>query len=455
MTRIKPLMLALLLAAPLPVLANPEIEKLRGEFEQKLKALQDSYETRLKEMEGRMSKTESQAQAAQTSADAAARAPATASSFNPEVSLILQGQYAHLEDRDHRHISGFLESGGGHGHGAMPRGFSINHTELVMSASIDPYFRGYAAFALEDDAVAVEEAWFQTTALGHGLGVKGGRFRSDIGYLNTQHPHAWDFVDNPLIYKGLFGEALTLDGVQAKWVAPTDLFLEFGAEAARGLAEYNDNGIGAYTIFSHLGGDVGASHSWRAGLSAGRLSTHNRENDIGQRSGGHAETAFSGRTRFAGADFVWKWAPNGNPKERNFKFQSEYYKRWEKGALQCFDPNDTAVDSCDSDPTGALDTAQSGWYAQGIYQFMPRWRAGARYDRISLGSIDYGDLNASLRRPRGFTPERTSLMLDYSPSEFSRLRLQVSRDESSLKGPENQYFLQYIHSLGSHGAHKF
>lgn len=449
---------AALFAPPVYAVSDAELAALKEEVRQ----MRAAYEARIVELEGRIQAAERKAASAEDKAGKAeertAQArpePASASRFNPDVSLILQGRYAHLEDRAHRHISGFLESGGGHEHGETKRGFSIDHTELVLSASIDPYFRGYATFAINDGEIGTEEAWFQTTALGRGLSLKGGRYRSGIGYLNEQHPHAWDFVDNPLIYKGTFGEALTLDGVQAKWVAPVPLYLELGAEAARGLGEFNGNGIGAYTLFAHLGDDVGASNSWRLGASYGRLKTENRENDIGQISGGHAETAFTGRTRFAGADFVWKWAPDGNPKERNFKFQTEYYKRWEKGDLQCFDPDPAAVNSCDGDPAGLLDTAQSGWYAQGVYQFMPRWRVGYRYDRISLGNIDYGALNANLRRPRGFTPERNSVMFDYSPSEFSRIRLQYSRDESSLLGAENQWFVQYIHSLGAHGAHKF
>jgi hypothetical protein len=46
-------------------------------------------------------------------------------------------------------------------------------------------------------------------------------------------------------------------------------------------------------------------------------------------------------------------------------------------------------------------------------------------------------------------------MLDFSPSEFSRFRLQYSKDESMENVSENQWFVQYIHSLGSHGAHSF
>ncbi len=90
-------------------------------------------------------------------------------------------------------------------HGSGGRGFSIDGSELVMSANVDPYFRGYLNAVL-NEAVDVEEAWFQTLGLGHGLTLKGGRFKSGIGYQNEQHPHAWDFATNNLIYDALFGE---------------------------------------------------------------------------------------------------------------------------------------------------------------------------------------------------------------------------------------------------------
>jgi len=45
-------------------------------------------------------------------------------------------------------------------------------------------------------------------------------------------------------------------------------------------------------------------------------------------------------------------------------------------------------------------------------------------------------------------------MLDWSHSEFSRIRLQAARDLSAREA-NNQIGLQYIHSIGAHGAHGF
>jgi len=47
-------------------------------------------------------------------------------------------------------------------------------------------------------------------------------------------------------------------------------------------------------------------------------------------------------------------------------------------------------------------------------------------------------------------------MLDWSNSEYSLIRLQLARDNAFGPGVyNNQLFLQYIMSLGAHGAHKF
>ena len=46
-------------------------------------------------------------------------------------------------------------------------------------------------------------------------------------------------------------------------------------------------------------------------------------------------------------------------------------------------------------------------------------------------------------------------MLDWSPTEFSRLRLQLAYDKSRIGVTDRQIILQYLHSLGAHGAHRF
>ena len=435
--------------------ADTDIDALRAEFDQKFKALQADYEARLKALENRLETAEIKADNAQQDAAAsAAPSPVSAGAFNPEVSLILQGGYLNRAGGEHP-ITGFTPV---EKHAPADRGFTLDDTELVFGANIDPYLRGFADLTVANDTVNVEEAWFQSLNLDYGLTVKGGRFLSGIGYQNERHPHTWDFADNSLMYSALFGEHLAQDGVQVRWLAPTELFMEVGAEAAKGQffpgseVGGDRNGVGTWAAFAHVGGDVGASNAWRAGMSYLRARPRGREaflTDVGD----FAElTSFSGTSKTWLGDFVWKWSPNGNPYERNFVFATEYFHRDERGGLNCVD-NIAAGGQC-TGLTDSYDSSQSGGYAQAVYQFMPRWRTGVRYDRLSSGSVDLG-ANGMFFDTANYDPSRWSLMTDYSPSEFSRFRLQFARDKSQQGNPDNEVILQYIMSIGPHGAHKF
>lgn len=446
--------ITLMLGAPLSAFAADSADMLQ--IRNEIKALKQSYEARIEALEQRLQRAEVVAGKAENHAAtrATASTPASAANaFNPEVSLILSGTYTNLsQDPASYRIGGFLPNGGEIGPGQ--RGFSLAESELVVAANIDPYLRGQFTLAVTpEDTVGVEEAYIQTLGLGNGLTVKAGRFMSGIGYLNEQHAHAWDFVDVPLAYQAFFGGQFKDDGVQLKWLAPSDTFLELGAEIGRGrnfpASDRDKNGAGAGAVFAHLGGDVGNSHSWRAGLSYLRADPRDRTYAGGDNLGVEVENAFGGNSRLAIADFIWKWAPDGNATETNFKLQGEYFRSREEGDLTY----DSGAISAGAN-TDRYAATQSGWYLQGVYQLMPRWRVGLRRDQLDSGSVDYASNNTALAQP-GFNPAKNSLMLDYSPSEFSRFRLQFAQDKSRPEVTDNQVFVQYLMSLGAHGAHKY
>jgi len=83
---------------------------------------------------------------------------------------------------------------------------------------------------------------------------------------------------------------------------------------------------------------------------------------------------------------------------------------------------------------------------------MPKWRAGYRHDRATTnnGSIFAG----TVLEDADDSPHRNSLMLDWSHSDFSRFRLQYVYDQVLPKSA-SQLLLQYIMSVGAHGAHRF
>jgi len=385
---------------------------------------------------------------------------ARGSSFNPKISLILVGTYAQYSSEAEPGVAGVVL---GPETEFRPAGFSLGETELVIESNIDDQFHGWAAVALENEdgetVVAVEEAYVNTLALPAGLAVKFGRFFSDIGYLNRIHGHAWEFVDTPLVYRALLANQLNDDGLQVRWVAPTDLFLEFGVEALRGQ-EYPAGGelrdsVNSFTAFSHLGGDLGVGGAWRLGLS------HLQADADDRRSGEDVETAFTGTSDLRILDLVLKWAKDGNPAKQNVVFHAEFFFREEDGTLTANPDGSADIDGDGSeDPPFAsgYDGEQKGFYLQAAYQVIPRWRVGVRYDRLeSDNTVATGPLGElGTLADQSYTPQRYSAMVDFSNSEFSRLRLQYNRDETRPGfDQDDQVFLQYVVSLGSHPAHQF
>ncbi len=388
---------------------------------------------------------------------AAAAAPAAGGAtgggggFNPALSLILSGLYTNTSrDPANYRIRGIplppdAEIGPG------TRGFSLGESELGIAANIDPWFLGAANISfLPDNTLSVEEAYVQTTSLGHGLTVKGGRFFSSVGYLNSQHAHVWDFVDAPLAYQALLGTQFDDDGVQVAWLAPTDRLLDLRAELGRGRSfpgtDTNRNGAGMAALSLHTGDDIGESHSWRAGVSVLHAKADGQQLATVDPAGAAAAANFTGDSTVWVADAVWKWAPNGNATRTNFKLQGEYLHSNRSGAL--------TAETATLANTDAYRAVQNGWYLQGVYQFMPRWRVGLRTERVDGGSPELGT-NAVLLAGSEGAARKNTVMVDFSLSEFSRLRLQLAHDTARPGAPDNQFFLQYQMSLGAHGAHSF
>ena len=475
--------LAVVLLAPSLAFAadSHELAQLRAQ----IKAMKDNYENRLQALEKRLQ--DSEAKIAATSATSGTPASATktatvipekppattpafgdapaastafapaapaggSTGFNPAVSLILGGGYTNLSQDPNRYrIQGF-QPGGDFGPGK--RGFNLGESELTLAASIDPRFSGQLTFSLTpDDTVSVEEAFFQSQGLANGFNLKAGRFLSSVGYLNAQHAHTWDFVDAPLAYQAFFGGQFKPDGVQLRWLAPTEKFAEVGLELGRGTTfpgnDRNRNGIGSAAVFAHVGDDIGESASYRAGLSYLRTAATGRGFDDTDATGAQVLNAFTGNSGTLIADAIYKWSPNGNPVQTNLKLQGEYFRRTDRGSLT-HDVNGAA-------DGGSYRNAQSGWYLQGVYQFIAGWRAGLRHDRLDAGSAMFGaGLDpGNFAQLANYHPRRTTAMIDYSPSEFSRFRLQYAQDRARPNATDNQIFLQYIMSLGAHGAHTF
>src|SRR5712692_8551690 len=408
----------------------------------------------VRQLEKRVQDAEATAQ--QAAVQASSR-PTGENALNPAVSVILNGVYSNLsQDPNGFRINGFVPTMGEVGPGV--RGLSLGESELALASNIDHNFRGtlIASISPDNNSIGVEEGYIQTLSLSNGFTIKAGRFFSGVGYQNQIHAHAWDFTDAPLANKVFLGNQLGEDGIQLKWVAPTETYFDVGVEVGRGrqfpagpAGGRNKNGVGSSTLFAHVGGDLGTSTAWQTGVSYLSTSPQDRTFDDVDSTGTTVTNSFTGKSRLWVLDGILKWAPNYNPTYTNFKLQGEYFRRRENG--------DLTFDATGTPQTGGFTSTQSGFYLQGVYQFIPMWRVGYRYDKLNSGATDFSaPLNAAnfptLAR---YNPTKHTVMVDWSPSEFSRIRLQAASDKSRSDVTDHQVYLQYIVSLGAHGAHKF
>lgn len=347
------------------------------------------------------------------------------------------------------------------------KGLGLGHSDLSIDGRFGPSLRARLSAAAHSDhsriETGIEEAFIEASLPG-AVQLRGGRFLSQVGYLNEQHSHADDFSLRPAAYRAFLGDHYFDDGVRLNWVAPTPFYWRLGGEMLRGKrlpTEPASASLGAWTLGTRVGGDLGVGASWQAGVStlrhragaigqAGELE-HHHEHDgddhdhdhdshldsLSGHHGAHSHGAtFFGR-RIDALELVWKWAPDGNARARQVRVSAEFFR----------------VSGTESEPGEAA--RHSGWYLSAVYRFMPQWEAGVRIDRV----------NAMALHEDGFEPAKLierSLMLAWKPSHSRAFRIQWTqqRDQGGFAdavavAPANAVHLQFVQSFGAHGAHSY
>ncbi|MGR5175008.1 hypothetical protein ACPV4B_02610 [Vibrio parahaemolyticus] len=356
---------------------------------------------------------------------------------NPKIGIVLDGYYQdgqrHNSERD--------------------QGFGLGHTELNFSSNIDEKFYGSLTAVIEshgdETELLLEEGFVETVALPYGLNVRAGRFLSDFGYLNSQHVHTDSFVERPIAYRTFLGSHYYDDGVGANIVLPTDMYVKFGVEALNGskMSSVEDgSNVGVYSATMKLGNDLSESSSWQFGLSYLRNQNgqvnefeddhHHHETEHGH---DHNHSAMVTGTNLYGADFVWKWAPDGNYKYSNFTLSAEYMVL------------DGVVDHKFKDEAESPNNLNA-YYVSGVYRFNPAWSAGVRYGEAeSYEGHAHGDhVHFTALNDKEF-----DAMIAWDSSHFGTIRAQYSRIDSQNSETDNVFTLQYVMTFGAHNAHTF
>jgi hypothetical protein len=340
-------------------------------------------------------------------------------------------------------------------HDPRVRGFTVPNAELTLDGAVDPFFKGFVNVAYKMDpegetGVELEEAFFLTTALRHNLQVKGGQFFTEFGRQNAQHPHAWAFVDQPIVLNRMFGpDGFRGQGARVSWLAPTSWYTEAMVTVMNSLGE---------TLFSfrteessEIHGGVAVERAVdRASdlVVAPRLATSfdlsSTQTLLLGVSGafGPNNSGASAKSRVVGADVFWKWkSPTAGQGFPFISLQAEALHRTYDAAER------EAVD----DPTVTLPAEtlkDQGMYAQLLWGVKPRMVLGLRGEFAGGNDAAFA---SEIRADR----TRISPNITIYPSEFSKLRLQYNFDDRKGIGRDHSLWLQFEFILGAHAAHKF
>lgn len=354
----------------------------------------------------------------------------------------------------------------GGGHDPRRNGFTLQNLELSFSGAVDPYFTGEAHVILFIDSegetiIELEEAFLTTQSLPFGLQVEVGAFFTEFGLINHVHPHAWDWIDQPLILSRVFGEdGIRQVGLRVGWLLPLPWFSELhvGVQNARGetmvsfLANdevFEERPIGGrpfverrvespedlvYLLRWDNSWNFGPAVTSKLGFSA---------------LFGPNATGPDGRTLIYGADLKVVWRPVRN-------FRGWPFLRWQTEFVQRDYTADAFAGEIDGEAvTLARETLRDwGVYSQGLYGFAYRWAAGFRFEYASGSgaSIDGRDAD-----PFRSDRLRLSPLLIWYASEFARIRLQYNRDRADHLSDNGAHsvWLGFEILIGAHPAHKF
>ena len=347
-------------------------------------------------------------------------------SLNPDLSVIADFAAAAFSSDHH------LQSGA---HDPQHNGFNLQALELSFAAAVDPYLRFDSHISFELTGIDVEEAYGTTLGLPLHLQARLGQFLNRFGRLNASHPHTWNFSDQPFALGRVFGaEGNKGLGTELSWLTPLPWYVELvgstmmadGGDTSRSFLGDTERTVRGPKDLQYLAAAkqfFPLSEDWSLawGLSGA----------FGPNPSGPGN-----RSAIYGSDVYLKYRPITSQSSLIVSLTSEWYYRRRQV------------------PTDIDQDVSS--YTELFLRFAERWATAARYE---YGSAPFGSngktITDSLDPEWTAARQRLALALTHYPSEFSRFRLQVSRDMPGWRAASWAGFLTAELAIGAHGAHAF
>jgi hypothetical protein len=332
-------------------------------------------------------------------------------------------------------------------HDPRVNGFTIPNGEFVLDGAIDPYFKGFVNILnkINEDGetvVELEEMFLLTSALPGNLQLKVGQFFAEFGRQNPLHPHAWGFVDQPLVLNRMFGgEGLRGQGARLSWLLPTGFYAEamLGVLNSTGGTTHSFRSEGAEEITGGIPYEREVKNAsdllYVPRLAASFDLTDNQTLLFGVSGAfGPNSAGETTRTSIVGTDVYWKWkSPSAHQGFPFVALQSEYLARNYE--------NDVLPQKVQDD----------GAYAELLWGLRPRIVAGLRGE---VSNARAGTDVTEARQDRS----RWSPSLTWYPSEYSKVRFQYNFDRRTFDAgiqKDHSLWIQFEFLLGAHAAHKF
>jgi hypothetical protein len=365
----------------------------------------------------------------------------------------------------------------GGGHDPRKRGFTVRGVEFSMQGAVDPYLDGEMHMVSFIDPIEgsteteLEEAFMTTRTLPAGLQLKAGQFLTEFGRINPTHPHAWAWLDQPIINTRVFGpDGMRAPGARLSWLVPVEWFSQVYATMQNANGEQMASFLANEEYFQErpIGGRPYVARDVR---TLGDLTyTMRWENSwttccdevtwLAGISGafGPNTTGWSGNTQIYGIDLTRKWKPEKNDRGWPFTiWQSEFIvRRYRADPYTGPNPSNAAETLSLAGQT----LTDWGFYTQYLYGFKPKWAAGLRYEYVWGGgdSLDADYVPVSNNQdPFRDNRHRLSPLLAWYMTEFSRFNFQYNFDYAEHLPGKNahSFWLGAEFMLGSHPAHKF
>ncbi len=321
---------------------------------------------------------------------------------------------------------------------------SLHEIELALQGYLNPYARAdiyLAKHGLEGPLEIEEASATFLRGLPLGLNIKVGKYLIDFSKLNLLHPHAYPFVERPLLHRIYFGDDGFNDtGINASLLLPTGSV----------YSELSFNVLKGDFVRGHHHHD-GEEHSHEAEENeeqalgyTGRFSNHFQISDYANLelgvSGATAiyDTHENLRLILGGFDFKYKWRPN---KYRSITLQWEAI--FNRRQL-IHGEHDHGAETGHSNAAEMETVNTFGVFGFANFQFRQRWNVGAKAEWLQAPvSKDEKYLAYSIFA--GFAPME----------ETSVIRLLLAREQHPGEDAVNKALVQVIFSLGPHKAHVF